>query len=193
MTPELLTAYASIGTFIVIAITAIAALVQLRHIRSANQLAGMMEYIKIWQTEAMQHANLFIQEQLVTKLQDPQYRQELFEQHVDRTLHPELAVADWCEQAGSYIKYGLLASAQFLDLGGGFVGLMWGQLKEVVAIRRTATGNGAMYENFEYLAALQQQWERDHRQGNYPRGLPRLLTQQECEQLARSTWRSTSQ
>jgi hypothetical protein len=185
MAPEEITALASLGTFVVIAVTAIAAVIQLRHNRAANQLAGVLEYIKLWETEAIQQANVFIQGELEEKLRDPVYRRELFQQSVGRTGHPELIVADWCEQAGSYIKYGLIAPEQFLDLAGAYVGSMWQALKEVVAIRR-AVGGRAMYENFEYLAVLQQRWESTHRAGNYPRNFPRLLSESEASELAGS-------
>jgi hypothetical protein len=183
MSPEELTALASLGTFIVIAVTAIAAVIQLRHNRAANQLAGVLEYIKLWETEAMQHANAFIQDELPKKLRDRTYREGLFQAHVDRRQHPELVVADWCEQAGSYIKYGLIAPNQFLDLAGAYVETMWVALQEVVAIRRVAGGQ-AMYENFEYLAALQRQWAARHGTGNYPRNVPRLLSERESQRLA---------
>ncbi|HET9393088.1 MAG TPA: hypothetical protein VFO29_06200 [Candidatus Rubrimentiphilum sp.] len=39
---EYLTAYATIATFLVIAATATAAFIQLRHIHGANQLAGLL-------------------------------------------------------------------------------------------------------------------------------------------------------
>ncbi|GEM_PF-5576807 len=60
---------------------------------------------------------------------------------------------------------------------------MWLALKEVVAIRRVVGGQ-AMYENFEYLAAVQQQWNAQHQVGNYPRNVPRLLTEPEWRRLA---------
>jgi hypothetical protein len=183
MTPEELTAFASIGTFVVIAVTAIAAIVQLRHIRAANQLAGVLEYIKIWESEPMQQANKFIRDELPAKLREPSYRRELFQSHVNRSAHPELIAADWCEQAGSYIKYGLISPPQFLDIAGAYVERVWQDLKEVVAIRRVISGP-AMYENFEYLAALQLQWDERHKRGNYPRHLPRLLTDEESRVLA---------
>jgi hypothetical protein len=183
MTPEELSALGSIGTFVVIAVTAVAALIQLRHIRSANQIAAVLEYIKLWESDTIQRANIFVFDKLDEKLRDPRYRRELFERDVDRGAHPELVVADWCEQVGSYIKFGLVSPTQFLDLAGGYLERMWPPLREVVAIRRV-TGGPGMYENFEYLAALQQQWSRRHSRGNYPRNLPRLLSDDECRQLA---------
>jgi hypothetical protein len=183
MAPEELTAIASIGTFIVIAVTAISAVIQLRHIRSGNQIGAMVEYQKLWDRAVVQRANQFVFSELPGKLREPHYRRELLEIEVDRTLHPELVAADWCEQAGSYAKFGLISAEQFLDLAGGYIARMWPALKEVVAIRRVA-GGPAMYENFEYLAALQQVWDRRHPRGNFPRNLPRLLREDESQTLA---------
>jgi hypothetical protein len=186
MTPELLTAVASIATFVVIAVTAGAAIIQLRHISASNQLAGMMKYIEFWESDRMQRANVFIQEELAKKLRDPDYRRELWAIEVDRKLHPELIAADWCEQAGSYVKYGLLREAQFLDLAGGYVDRIWPVLKEVVAIRRVVFDSPAMYENFEYLAALAQRLRQRGGTANYPRHLPRLLSDADAPIIAGS-------
>lgn len=183
MTPELLSTIASIGTFVVIAVTAVAALIQLRHIRASNQLAGVMQYIKFWESESMQRANVFIHDELPAKLRDPHYRAELFAIDVDRKRHPELVPCDWCEQAGSYVKFGLISKEQFLDLAGGYVVRAWRALKEVVAIRR-AVGGPQMYENFEYLAALAQDETARRGSGNYPKDAPRLLTPKESTELA---------
>ncbi len=182
ITPEYLTALASIGTFIVIAVTAIAAIVQLRHIRASNQLTGVMQYTNLFESEQIQQANKFIQEELASKLRDPQYRRELFTRNPDRRQHPELTVADWCEQAGSYIKYGLIDKDQFLDLSGAYVASMWEALKEVVAIRRVAAGQG-MYINFEYLAALERKVVKSAN-AFYPKGMQRLLSEAEARKLA---------
>lgn len=185
MSSESLAAVASIGTFIVIAVTAIAAVIQLRHIRASNQLSGVMQYIKLFESDTIQTANQFIQNELAQKLRDPVYRRELFAVNPDRRTHVELAVADWCEQAGSYIKFGLIEKDQFLDLAGAYVASMWSALKEVVAIRRVAAG-AAMYVNFEYLAALQQSDAKKFG-GGYPKGAPRLLSEPESIVLAGSS------
>ena len=45
MSLELLNTLASIGTFVVIGATAIAAVVQLRHMRANNQLEGLLDVL----------------------------------------------------------------------------------------------------------------------------------------------------
>ncbi len=183
MTAETIGAISSVATFLVIGITAIAALVQLRHIRSANQLTGLLHYIARWESDAVQSASGFVESQLKAKLHDPDYREGLWHHNPDRREHPELRVADWCEQMGSYIKYGMIAEQQYLDLGGWYIDSMWDQLQEVVAIRRAASGQSAMYENFEFLAARSKAWAAEHPEGNYPRRVPRLMPDEVWKKL----------
>lgn len=183
MNAETIGAISSVATFLVIGVTAIAALVQLRHIRSANQLTGLLHYIARWESDAVQSATSFVETQLKEKLEDPGYRSGLWHHNPDRREHPELRVADWCEQMGSYIKYGMISGEQYLDLGGWYIDSMWEQLQEVVAIRRAASGKSAMYENFEFLAARSKAWAAAHPGGNYPHNVPRLMPDAVWEKL----------
>ena len=176
MTAEFVTAVSAFLTFLVIALSSIAALVQLRHIRSSNQLVGLLRYTEWWDTPHMQSCIKFVRTELPQRLRDPKYRDELLQGVATRSDHPELLVADWVEQAGSYIKYGLLAEEQFLDLAAGFIDSIWDCLEPVVALRRIRGGE-AIFENFEFLALRSKSWRRRHAAGNYPTGCQRLLLQ----------------
>ncbi len=184
MSAEYLTAYASVGTFVVIAVTAITAVIQLRHIHGANQLTGLLHLTEAWRSDRVQHANQFVLAELPDRLRDPAYRAQLLSVEPDRRTHPELAVADMLEQTGSYIKYGMIDGEQFLDITSSYILHMWRSLKDVVALRRAATGRNAMYENLEYLSAKAIAFDRRHKDGNYPRRTPRLMTKADWEQLA---------
>ena len=183
MSAEYLSAYAAIGTFIVVAITALAALIQLRHIRGANQLTGLLHLTEIWRGEDFQFANRFIHAELPARLKDPAYRAELMSPDPDRRAHKGLLVADMLEQTGSYIKYGMIDGQQLLDITGGYVKHMWECLKPVVAMRRVATNSASIYENFEYLAVLEQDFNAKHGGDNYPRGVRRLMDEKEWREL----------
>lgn len=183
MTAETLSAIASLGTFIVIAVTAFAALVQLRHIRAGNQLTGLLHYIARWESDDLQSAANFVEFKLQAQLNDPNFRESLWVINPDRRVHQELRVADWCEQLGSYIKYGMISDQQYLDIGAWYVESMWDQLREVVAIRRAATSSNAMYENFEFLAARAKAFSAAHRGGNYPRHIGRLMPDEDWQRL----------
>jgi len=59
MSLELFNILARLGTFIVIAATAIAAIVQLRHMRSSNQIAAINELRETIETPEFQVAQQF--------------------------------------------------------------------------------------------------------------------------------------
>jgi hypothetical protein len=74
MSLELVNTLATFGTFVVIAATAIAAIVQLRHARSSNQIAALNELRETMESPDFREAQHFIQTQLSAKLQDPAFR-----------------------------------------------------------------------------------------------------------------------
>jgi hypothetical protein len=54
MSAEWVTAIGTIGTFVVIAASAVAALVQLRHMRGSNQIAALNELRETMESESFQ-------------------------------------------------------------------------------------------------------------------------------------------
>jgi hypothetical protein len=172
MTPELLSAIFAGATFVVIAASAIAALVQLRHLRASNQLAGMLEASRVWNDPTVSAWFTFVRDELPRKLEDPDFLASLLASRVDRTAHIELHVADYFEQIGCYVKYGLIDDRPFLDLASSRIMESWEALWPVTQLRRERSGPVA-YENFEYLAVLARDWVRQHPQGAYPARTPR--------------------
>jgi hypothetical protein len=77
MSLELANTLATLGTFVVIAATAIAALLQLRHARSSNQIAALNELRETTETPAFLEASHFVQGGLSAKLQDPAFRYQV--------------------------------------------------------------------------------------------------------------------
>lgn len=134
----------------------------------------------------MQAAMRFVHEQLHERLKDPQYRAELIGPDPDRRTHPELQVADMFEQIGSYVKYGMIGGKPFTDLGGSLVRNMWDGTKDAIALRRFGSNSSSMYENFEYLAALANEFQQKYPDGNYPRGVQRLMKESEWKNLGTS-------
>lgn len=160
-------------TFVVIAATAAAALIQLRHLRASNQLAGMMEINRMWHDPQIQAWFNFVRDDLPEKLQDPDFLAGLTGDQIDRRVHVELYVADYWEQIGGYVKHGLIDERSLLDLGSDAIVGFWEMLWPVTSIRREHSGP-AIYENFEYLAVRSRQWTARWPNGTYPRGMPRF-------------------
>ena len=70
MSAEWVTAIATAGTFVVIAASAIAALVQLRHMRGSNQIVALTECRETVESPDFREAQRFVSYELPKRLQD---------------------------------------------------------------------------------------------------------------------------
>ena len=171
--PELISALASVGTFIVIATTAVAALIQLRHLQSSNQLQAMLAINERWDTPEMSIADHFVRTKLPERMKQTDYAESLFVNRRNRRLHPEMFLCDVWEQIGTMVKYSLIQKEPLLDIAGGAISDQWDSLGVPIALLRQRHGP-SLYENFEYLAALSKRWVGEHPRGAYPSGMARL-------------------
>ncbi|GAC1659611.1 MAG: hypothetical protein NVS9B12_13160 [Vulcanimicrobiaceae bacterium] len=172
MTLELLNTLASIATFLVIAVTAGAAMIQLRHIRHGNQLETIIALRELRSNAMLDDAFEFVARDLERRLEDPQFCAELESlQPPDRAVHKELKVCDYFEQVGAYVKLGLVSADIFLEFGN--PDRYWNLCAPALELYRRGRGPST-YENFEYLAVLAQDWNQKYPDGNYPRGARRL-------------------
>ena len=178
MSLELWNTLATFGTFIVIAATAIAALVQLRHARSSNQIAGLTELQDSFQTPQFETAFQFVRSNLATKLQDPEFRYQLTNRAARTSENQTLighvsTVGNFYESTGLLVKTGLLDRELALSLWSGTDSRDWELLAPVAAMLRRSLGD-ALWENFEYFTVLAQDWTAAHPKGTYPVGVRRI-------------------
>lgn len=159
-------------TFAVIAVTAVTATVQLRHMRASNQMAALIAVLEDWKTPELQSWVHFVRRELAGKLSDPAFLAGVAEPRPDRQVHVELQLCDYFEQLGSYFKYGLLDAQSYLDVGAYTVQDLYQRVQPVIEKMRESRG-ASLYENFEYLAVRGALWARRHPSGTYPHGLPR--------------------
>jgi hypothetical protein len=181
MSLELANTFATFGTFVVIAATAIAALVQLRHARSSNQIEALAEMRQEAASAEMMPALRFVRFDLSEKLKDPAFRYQMAN---PRTLTEENMMAriyasrilNYYDGMGALVKSGLADKNLVLDNSFATLGAitMWNQLSPLIALLRQALGDPSFYENFEYPIALAQDWKAAHPNGNYPAGVRRL-------------------
>ncbi|HYL26656.1 MAG TPA: hypothetical protein VEW74_02415 [Candidatus Nitrosotalea sp.] len=163
------TAFAG-GTFVVITATAITATIQLRHLRSSNQLLALTTVMGDWQREQLQERLRFVRWELAEKIKDPVFRRSL--ESPDRTKHPELQLSDYFEFIGACMKYGLLQKESFIDAVCGPIVSAYASMRPVLDILRIQDPRA--YENFEYLATECKLWMKRHSDGSYPKGFPRF-------------------
>jgi hypothetical protein len=178
MSLELVNTLATFGTFVVIAATAIAAIVQLRHARSSNHIAALNELRETQETPEFQSANHFVSGELATKLQDPVFRHQLEvlsarTDDVRPLIAKAFAIGNFYENAGVLIKMGLVERELVFQIWTEQVIGSWEKLAPVAAILRRRAGD-AIWENFEYVTVLAQDWLAAHPKGSYPAGVRRI-------------------
>ena len=178
MTLELWNTFATFGTFVVIAATAIAALVQLRHARGSNQLAAFAELRTESQTPQFEAAGYALRAELADKLKNPEFRYQACHlaartSENRRFFQNAVLVTNFYESLGLLVKIGMLDSRLAMDQWSAEILGEWKRLWPLIAILRREQSD-AVLENFEYLAVLAQDWVVAHPKGAYPPGVRRF-------------------
>ncbi|MFN2449258.1 MAG: hypothetical protein ABR508_05620 [Candidatus Baltobacteraceae bacterium] len=171
MTAEWLTAVATLGTFVVIAASAIAALMQLRHMRGSNQIVALTECRETLESAEFQDAREFAALALPALMQDPQMRAKLEQPFFPAELRAAGNVANFFESMGAFVRHGIIDRRIACDLWCGVVVNSWNALLPVTAVRRKI--DPGIWENFEYLAVLSMDFMEQH-PTSYPEGMRRM-------------------
>ena len=163
---------ATIATLVVITVTAIAAFVQLRHMRTANQLEALLTVLA-----RVEHADFGrmvdgARALLAEKLPDPAYRRSIEEGRVDRSNNPWLTLGNSYEWVGSLVRSRLVEEDPYMDIYADRVVGAWEIMQDVIAIIRRRAGPSVL-ENFEYLYVRAKAYAAKHPHGVYPAHTPR--------------------
>lgn len=173
MNAESISIVLSAATLLVIAATAVAAMIQLRHLRASNQLSALLEVLEQWNGPELRSAYAALYD-LPAQIEDPAYTAGLRKPGaVNRSTHTALLVCDFWEQIGSYVKLGLLDEDVLMDVICSQIANTWQRAWPMIKILRERGGSSA-YENFEYLAVCGLRWQQRYPDGSYPRRVPRM-------------------
>jgi hypothetical protein len=183
MSLELLNTLGTLTTVAIVAATAIAALVQLRHLRAGNQINAMLTIGDRFNGQMFWAAVDIVNDRLDGALEDPAFREYHIAfnsqsvtasrlQRLPRTAARCLACRKY-EQLGILIKNRIVDGKVFLDQYSGVVARRWHNLENYTALTRAARGSDAIWENFEYLAVISEEFLHEH-PSSYPRGLRRM-------------------
>src|SRR5581483_5165082 len=157
MSTEWLNVVVSVATVVVETAASVAAIVQLRHLRTSNQLNALLEIMNQWNVPMVQEALAELLK-VPEKMKDPQYVALLSSPRtIDRKTHLEFLALDLWEQIGTYCKHGLIDENILLDVTSGQVSRGWECAEPAITILRKTTGPSSM-ENFEYLAVRAKLW-----------------------------------
>ena len=173
MNLEVMNTFASFGTFLVIAVTAIAATVQLRHLRASNQLTGLLTVLARVENPTFNEWADGARRILPARMEEAAFRKSLQDSTFERDNNPWLNLANSYEWFGSLVKHGLIPHEEVMDVYASRVIQAWDLVADAVAVSRRVEGP-AVWENFEYLVVLARKWVANHPNGYYPRNFPRL-------------------
>jgi hypothetical protein len=168
---EWVTAVATAGTFVVIAASAIAALLQLRHTRGSNQIVALTECRETLESDEFQNARQFLSLQVPELMKDPEMQRRLERPFFPAELRPAGNVANFFESMGAFVRFNIIDRRIACDLWCGVVVSSWNAMLPITRIRRRL--DPGIWENFEYLAVLSQEF-MDRYPTSYPAGMKRM-------------------
>jgi hypothetical protein len=173
---EWVTAIATAGTFVVIAASAIAALVQLRHMRGSNQIVALTECRETLESPDFREAQRFVSYELPKRLQDPEERMRIAQPQTQFEGEYKAidTVANFFESMGMFVKNRIIDRDLALSMWCYVVVRNWNALLPIITYVREDLGEPSIWEHFEYLASLSQLYLRDHPGGTYPKNVPHL-------------------
>ncbi len=164
---------AAVGTFVVIAGTATAAVLQLRHMRGSNQILALTEVRETLESERYREATRFVNLELPKLLADESNYSKLVETPRPREFEPISIVANFFENLGAFVRHDIIDKQIACDLWGGEVLANWERLAPVVVMNRAENGE-SVWENFEYMAVISEDYLRRHPHGAYPANVRRM-------------------
>lgn len=173
MSADWVTAIATAGTFVVIAASAAAALVQLRHMRGSNQIVALTECRETLESPEFREAQLFVSYELPKRLSDPAEARRAAQLPFVDEYQAISTVANFFESMGLFVKSGIIDKHIACDFWSFVVLRNWEALLPVTTYVREQIQQPALWENFEYMAALSQAFQDAH-PTYYPAGVQRM-------------------
>lgn len=174
MSYDLINTFASVGTLAVITATAVAAIVQLRHVRTSNQIALLTKLHDTLQSPDFVEARRFVRQTLPALLRDPDRRDDIINSPAPEDMRLATMLGNFYENVGMFVRLGTIDRTTVCMLWSGLIDEAWTGLAPYLGVIRTESVNFDIWENFEYLATVSQDWAARHPRGNYPPGVRRL-------------------
>ncbi len=184
-----LNTWATVGTFLLLLASVIAAAISLHHAASFNQISAVISMERDLRGSDMQEALRFVQAELPYKLRNEEFRKELDALGLlDSRVHLEIIACNWFNAVGTLLKNNLVEESAWMDLFARLTVAYWDRLEPVIAILRRRRGDW-QFANFEYMAMRAREWLRKHPHGTYPGHTPRAkvvdkwLTEDQSSQI----------
>jgi hypothetical protein len=89
-------------------------------------------------------------------------------------IQKTVTVGNYFESLGVLVKLGLIDRDLALEMWSWNSVLAWERLAPLTAIGRRESDDTALWEHFEYMVVLSQDWFSAHPKGTYPAGVRRI-------------------
>jgi hypothetical protein len=160
---EAVSALATLFTGVIILATVGVGLVQLRELRRATQLEGVMAVADRFGEPELLEGLRFVWYEFEQRMKsDARYREEFFSPQGSTSSHPEHKVLMVLELVGTYIKHRLVNGEAVFDLASSRILRAWERLAPFVATLRETRNNPLAWENAEFLAGEASKWLERH-------------------------------
>jgi len=170
---ELINAAASVATLVVLTAAAVAALIQLRHMRAGNQLQAFIDiYNRANSPEMMKLFDFVLMELPDAVRKDPEYVGRVVRREMPSSDSP-LRVAFWFDEVGIALRKELVSAEVVFQVGASAFATVsaWIAMQPLIdALRKRSP---ASFLHFEYAAVRARHWLDAHPDGDYPEGTPR--------------------
>ena len=176
MTPEWLTTFSSIATLLVVAVTAFAAIRQIRHMRAANQVAAFLPLTDEFTDDDVRESLNYLLSTLKADLEDPQTRAGLMTTPISGPARRALPALNFYERLGVLVVARVVDLELVLRYFSALPSEVWLIAEDYIAILRRTLGNEVL-ENLEALVVLENQWALRHGTSLFPPRLERLPLQ----------------
>jgi hypothetical protein len=181
---EVLNTAGTLLTAAVIATTAIAAIFQLRHMRTGNQIAAMLSIGENFSRDEFKGAEQVVVHKLGPAMADPAFRRYVVSFVRDPSpaeVDPEfvkvrqaaILIGNTYEELGILVKTGIVDPELFLDRYCAVIPRSWKRLADFTALARESNADPGIWENFEYVTVLSQDYTT-RTPSSYPKGVRRL-------------------
>ena len=165
---------ATVGTFVVIAASAVAALIQLRHMRGSNQITALNEFRETLESGEISEAQRFVSFVLPDRMLDQAERVKMTTLPFTGDYAKIGSIANLFESLGEFVKIGIIDANIACDIWGFVVVRNWNALAPLTTYIRVTIGMPQLWENFEYLTILAKRYLERYPNGTYPPNMPRM-------------------
>lgn len=143
------------------------------HMRAGNQVTLFSAYNTEWDSPEFSSAYAFVRSLSIDTIENKTL-EDLAQGRYAGEFHSIRLIANFFEDLGALVEVGLLPKTLICMLYGGNISDLWQKLSPIIYYLREARGDSSVWEHFEYLAVVSEDFNAAHPHGVFPSGVRRM-------------------